>query len=100
MEPRCKDKQEAVRLVSQQGKIINPHLNLGTSTTFLLGIVVLLPVLPSWAASEGDAWQEGHAQLEKKLAPGQATDRYRAELEAGGDHVTAVNYHNPEDLEY
>lgn len=76
------------------------NIKMVTSTAYLVGAWALTTPLPSWAASGGDLWKEGQAQLEKNLPPGQAADSYRTKLDALGYRVTAVNCNKPDYVEY
>ncbi|MGH7962294.1 MAG: hypothetical protein ACRERD_10810 [Candidatus Binatia bacterium] len=52
------------------------------------------------AADRDEAWEQGQAQLQKALKPGQPAGAYRQKLEEMGYMITSVNYNNDDYLEY
>jgi len=69
---------------------------------YLAGSLALaVPATAGAAMTEsGEHWNQGQAELQKNLPPGQPADVYRRKLEELGYKVTSTNYDNPDYLEY
>jgi len=66
---------------------------------YLAGTLALaIPVTAG--ADDDERWNQGQAQLQKHLAPGQSADVYRQKIEELGYKVTSTNYSDPDYLEY
>lgn len=68
---------------------------------YLAGALAL--AVPATAGALGESherWNQGQAELQKNLPPGQPADVYRKKLEELGYKVTSTNYDNPDYLEY
>jgi hypothetical protein len=52
------------------------------------------------ARDNDEAWQQGQAELQRQLQPGQPANAYRKKIEELGYQVTSVNYDEDDYLEY
>jgi hypothetical protein len=76
-------------------------LNRTTWAFCLAGALALTGPATAGAASESsEHWNQGQAELQKNLPPGQPADVYRRKLEDMGYKVTSTNYDKPDYLEY
>jgi hypothetical protein len=67
----------------------------------LTGIFIVTLSSSAGAADQNDEiWNQGQAQLQKELAPGQSADSYLKKLNDLGYKVTSTNYSDPDYLEY
>jgi hypothetical protein len=72
-----------------------------TGAFFLAGALVLtVPAIAGARSESSEHWNQGQAELQKNLSPGQPADVYRRKLEDMGYKVTSVNYDKPDYLEY
>jgi len=73
-----------------------------TKWAFFAGALALaVPATAGAAMTEsGEHWNQGQAELQKNLPPGQPADVYRKKLEELGYKITSTNYDNPDYLEY
>jgi len=69
-------------------------------TSSLCGAVLLGSSLTVGAASNGEMWNQGQAELQKQLAPGAPAADYRKKIEGLGYKVTSTNYNTKDYLEY
>jgi hypothetical protein len=68
---------------------------------FLAGALVLtVPAIAGARSDSSEHWNQGQAELQKNLSPGQPADGYRRKLEDLGYKVTSVNYDKPDYVEY
>jgi uncharacterized protein YmfQ (DUF2313 family) len=69
---------------------------------FLLtgALVLTVPAIAGARSESSEQWNQGQAELQKNLSPGQPADAYRRKLENLGYKVTSVNYDKPDYLEY
>lgn len=76
-------------------------LNQAKWAVFAGALALAVPVTAGAAMTEsGERWNQGQAELQKNLPPGQPADVYRRKLEELGYKVTSTNYDNPDYLEY
>ena len=76
-------------------------LNQAKWAVFAGALALAVPVTAGAAMTEsGEHWNQGQAELQKNLPPGQPADVYRRKLEELGYKVTSTNYDNPDYLEY
>jgi hypothetical protein len=74
--------------------------NRTTRAFCLAGSLALTIPVTAWASDSSEHWNQGQAELQKNLSPGQPADIYRRKLEDMGYKVTSVNYDKPDYLEY
>ncbi|HEV8715537.1 MAG TPA: hypothetical protein VGX03_22265 [Candidatus Binatia bacterium] len=68
---------------------------------FAGALALAVPATAGAAMTEsGEHWNQGQAELQKNLPPGQPADVYRRKLEELGYKITSTNYDNPDYLEY
>jgi hypothetical protein len=64
------------------------------------GALALTTPATAGAANDSERWNQGQAELQKNLPPGQPADVYRRKLEEMGYKITSNNYDSPDYLEY
>ena len=80
---------------------MNTFLNKMKWAVCLAGILALTIPATAGATSDGsERWNQGQADLQKNLPPGQPGDSYRKKIEELGYKVTSTNYSNPDYVEY
>lgn len=67
---------------------------------YLAGTLALTVPVTAGADDDDERWNQGQAQLQKHLPPGQPADSYSKKIEELGYRITATNYNNPDYLEY
>jgi uncharacterized protein YmfQ (DUF2313 family) len=73
-----------------------------TAGAFLLtgALVLTVPAIAGARSDSSERWNQGQAELQKNLSPGQPADVYRRKLDEMGYKVTSVNYDKSDYLEY
>jgi hypothetical protein len=80
--------------------IMKISLNRAKWAFYLAGTLALATPATGWTAGDNERWNQGQAELQKHLAPGQPADAYRKKLEELGYKVTSTNYHDDDYVEY
>lgn len=63
-------------------------------------LALAVPATAGAESNDNEQWNQGQAELQKNLRPGQPADAYRRKLEQMGYKITATNYDNPDYVEY
>lgn len=63
-------------------------------------LALATPFTANAATSDNERWNQGQAELQKNLPPGQSADTYRKKLEEMGYKVTSTNYNSDDYVEY
>lgn len=80
---------------------MHTFLNQAKWVVFAGALALAVPVTAGAAMTEsGERWNQGQAELQKNLPPGQPGDTYRRKLEDMGYKITSTNYDKPDYLEY
>jgi uncharacterized protein YmfQ (DUF2313 family) len=74
--------------------------NRTTWALYVAGTLALTVPVTAGATESSEHWNQGQAELQKNLPPGQASDAYRRKLEDMGYKITSTNYDKPDYLEY
>jgi len=72
----------------------------GLWTIGFVGALALTNSITADAAMDNERWNQGQAELQKNLPPGQSADAYWKKLEDLGYKITSTNYNNPDYVEY
>ena len=75
-----------------------------TKTLVALGlygaVAAAMPLTSSAESTDSAVWNEGEAELQKRLRPGMNAESYRNKLEQMGYTITSTNYDTPDYIEY
>src|SRR5262249_23246497 len=80
--------------------VMNKFISRGLWAMSIAGALALATPLAANAAMDSERWNQGQAELQKNLPPGQSADSYRRKIEELGYKVTSTNYNNPDYVEY